>query len=100
MVMVMSGPSLPRLMIVSTFSPDATRQLYFLGTNSQGIVTVYRGLPYRFVGVNLYETYYTSGLPAALIPKSRRSVILNHHLQSQADATKLVMNLETGNVTG
>ena len=28
----------------------ATRQLYFIGTNQQGIVTIYRGLPYRPAG--------------------------------------------------
>ena len=28
----------------------ASRQLYFIGTNSQGIVTIYRGLPVRPAG--------------------------------------------------
>ena len=77
----------------------ATRQLYFLGTNSQGILTVYRGLPYDVLGINLYETYYTSGVPAALIPRDRRSALFNHDLRSQSSATKLIMNLELGNIT-
>jgi protein phosphatase len=77
----------------------ATRQLYFLGTNGQGIVTVYRGLPYDVLGINLYETYYTSGVPAALIPPDRRAAIFNHNLRSQESATKLIMNLELGNVS-
>ena len=47
----------------------ATRQLYFVGTNAQGIVTVYRGLPYDLpFGVPLYETYYVSGVPASVVP--------------------------------
>ncbi len=51
----------------------ATRQLYFLGTNAQGIVTIYRGLPYDLpFGVPLYETYYVSGVPASLVPADRR----------------------------
>ena len=51
----------------------ATRQLYFLGTNSNGIVTIYRGLPYDLpAGIRLYETYYTSGVPAAALPVDRR----------------------------
>ena len=77
----------------------ATRQLYFLGTDARGIVTVYRGLPYDVLGVNLYETYYTSGLPAGLVPQDRRSAIFNHDLRSQSSATKLIMNLERGNLT-
>jgi serine/threonine protein phosphatase PrpC len=77
----------------------ATRQLYFLGTNSQGIVTVYRGLPYDFLGVRLWETFYTSGVPATLIPKDRRSAVLDDHLVSQTTASKLVMNIELGNIS-
>ena len=35
----------------------ASRQLYFLGTNQQGIVTIYRGFPYDLpAGIHLYET--------------------------------------------
>jgi len=47
----------------------ASRQLYFIGTNQQGIVTVFRGFPYDlFGGIRLYETYYVSGVPASVIP--------------------------------
>ena len=47
----------------------ASRQLYFLGTNGQGIVTVYRGFPYVLpFGVPMYETFYVSGVPASAIP--------------------------------
>jgi PPM family protein phosphatase len=75
----------------------ASRQLYFIGTNSQGIVTVYRGFPYDLpAGVHLYETYYVSGVPASEIPPDRRSSLLNHHLRSQKDASSLVRTLELG----
>jgi PPM family protein phosphatase len=77
----------------------ASRQLYFIGTNGQGIVTVYRGFPYDVFGINLYETYYTSGVPAALIPPDRRGYWFNHDLRSQQSATKLIMDLERGNIT-
>jgi serine/threonine protein phosphatase PrpC len=77
----------------------ATRQLYFIGTNSDGIVTVYRGLPYDVLGINLYETFYTSGVPAAVIPTDRRAAVFNHDLRSQSSATKLIKNLELGNVS-
>jgi protein phosphatase len=77
----------------------ATRQLYFIGTNQQGIVTIYRGLPYSLpTGLRLYETFYTSGVPASLVPAARRGSLLNNNLRSQSDATSLVMDLETGKI--
>jgi PPM family protein phosphatase len=78
----------------------ATRQLYFIGTNSQGIVTIYRGLPYDLpAGVRLYETFFTSAVPAALVAADRRSALFNHHLRSQSDASTLVRDLELGRVS-
>jgi serine/threonine protein phosphatase PrpC len=75
----------------------ASRQLYFVGTNSQGIVTVYRGFPYELpAGIRLYETYYASGVPASTVPADRRSALLDHHLRSQKDATNLVKAVELG----
>jgi protein phosphatase len=77
----------------------ATRQLYFIGTNQQGIVTIYRGLPYSLpAGLRLYETFYTSGVPASVLSAARRDSLLNNNLRSQSDATSLVMDLETGKI--
>jgi protein phosphatase len=78
----------------------ASRQLYFIGTNEQGIVTIYRGLPYSLpAGLRLYETFYTSGVPASLVPADRRASLLNNNLRSQSDATSLVMDLEMGKIS-
>jgi protein phosphatase len=78
----------------------ATRQLYFIGTNAQGIVTIYRGLPYDLpAGIHLYETFYVSGVPASLIPPDRRASVLNNNLRSQSDASDLVRRLELGQLT-
>jgi PPM family protein phosphatase len=78
----------------------ATRQLYFIGTDEQGIVTVYRGLPYDLPGgIRLYETFYTSGVPGSLVPSSRQGDLLNNHLRSQSDATSVVMALEQGRIS-
>jgi serine/threonine protein phosphatase PrpC len=75
----------------------ASRQLYFLGTNQQGIVTVFRGLPYELpAGIRLYETFYVSGVPAALVPADRRKSLLDHNLRSQKDASSLIRDLELG----
>ncbi len=75
----------------------ATRQLFFLGTNNQGIVTVYRGLPYNLpLGLHLYETYYVSGIPLTAVPPARRNEMVNHQIRSQSDAVSLVHAAELG----
>ena len=78
----------------------ASRQLYFIGTNNQGIVTVYRGFPYQLpAGITLYETYFVSGVPGSLVPADRRSQFFNNQLRSQADAMNLVRQLELGRIS-
>jgi len=77
----------------------ATRQLFFIGTNSQGFVTIYRGLPYNLVaGVRLYEIFYESGVPASTLAPAERARVLNDDLRSQANAQNLVNDLELGKV--
>jgi PPM family protein phosphatase len=78
----------------------ASRQLYFISTNQQGIVTIYRGLPYTLpAGVKLYETFYVSGVPASLVPADRRGALFNDDLRSQSDASALVRDLELGKLS-
>ncbi len=78
----------------------ATRQLYFISTNPQGIVTIYRGLPYDLpLGIRLYESYYVSGVPASVVPADRRGSLFNDDLRSQTDAQNLVRDLELGKVS-
>ena len=78
----------------------ATRQLYFIGTDSQGIVTIYRGLPYSLpAGIDLYETYVVSGVPGSVVPADRRSQFFNNQLRSQSDALNLVRKLELGQIS-
>jgi protein phosphatase len=78
----------------------ATRQLYFIGTNSHGIITIYRGLPYDLpAGIHLYESDYVSGVPASEIPADRRATLLNHNLRSESSAAQLVRQAELGQLT-
>ncbi len=78
----------------------ATRQLFFVGTDSQGIVTLYRGLPYDLpFGLRLYEQVYVSGVPVQYLPAARRKQILNHQLRSQADAIGLIHAAELGQLS-
>jgi PPM family protein phosphatase len=76
----------------------ASRELFFVGTNSDGIVTLYRGLPYDFI-VPFYESSYTSGLPASEVPAARRATLLNHDLRSQSAAIALIRDAELGRLT-
>jgi protein phosphatase len=78
----------------------ASRQLYFVGTNSQAIVTVYRGLPYDLpFGIKLYESFYVSGVPGSIVPPDRRKSFFNDDLRSQKSADNLVRDLELGKVS-
>jgi PPM family protein phosphatase len=76
----------------------ATRQLYFIGTNANGLVTLYNGLPYDFLGVPLWEQSYVSGLPASLVPAKQRARLLNHNLRSQNDSIALIRAAELGDL--
>ena len=74
-----------------------SRQVYFVGTNDGGLVTVYRGIPYELpFGVNLYEEDYASAMPARAIPAARRARVLDHEWRSRDDAVDLVRALERG----
>jgi protein phosphatase len=78
----------------------ASRSVFFLATDSHGLVTVYRGLPWDLpAGIHLYESYYVSGVPAADLSAARRKDLLDHRLRSQHDATNLVDQLELGKVS-
>jgi PPM family protein phosphatase len=75
----------------------AGRQVYFVGTNDGGLVTVYRGVPYELpFGINLYQQDYASGMPARAIPAARRERVLDHQWRSRDDAISLVRALERG----
>ena len=74
-----------------------SREFYFLGTNDQGLVSLYRGLPYDLpLGVELYEQQYVSGVPAASIEPGRREEIIGHQLREEGDALDLMRDLEEG----
>ena len=78
-----------------------SRQVYFVGTNDAGLVTLYRGVPYELpFGLDLYEEQYASGVPARAIPASRRGRVLDHDWRSREDAADLVRTLERGELEG
>jgi PPM family protein phosphatase len=78
-----------------------SRQVYFVGTNDAGLVTLYRGVPYELpLGVELYEEEYPSGVPARAIPDRRRRRVLDHEWRSREDAVDLIRALERGQLSG
>jgi PPM family protein phosphatase len=77
----------------------AARQVYFVGTDDGGLVTVYRGVPYELpLGIDLYSAEYRSGVPATSIPAARRERVLDHQWRGETDAEDLVRQLETGSL--
>ncbi len=73
----------------------ALQSVYFIGTNDRGLVTIFRGLPYRLPGgVALYSSDYVSGVSASTLPAERRQSLLNHSLRSEGDAASLIRSLE------
>jgi protein phosphatase len=73
-----------------------TRQVYFIGADERGAVSVFRGLPYELpLGVDLYTHEYSSSVPAGAIEDRRqRSRLLDHKLRGRDDAEKRIRELE------
>ena len=75
----------------------ALRAVYFIGADDGGYVTVYRGVPWELpLGVDLYQTNYTSGVHRELVPDAREDALFDHSLRSRDDAYEVVAELERG----
>ena len=78
---------------------SANAAVYFVGTNDEGFVTLYRGLPYSLpAGVDLFTVNYVSGVPIRTLPERRRRQLVDHTLRSHDDASDLVRELERGRI--
>jgi serine/threonine protein phosphatase PrpC len=75
----------------------ALQSVYFIGTNDRGLVTVFRGVPYRLPGnIALYSSDYVSGVSASTLTPARRRTLLDHSLRSETNAGSLIHSLELG----
>ena len=74
------------------------RQVYFVGTDDAGLVTLYRGLPYDLpLGVELYSEQYASSVPARTIGRgAARAACSTTSGAAVDDAEDLVRQLERG----
>jgi serine/threonine protein phosphatase PrpC len=78
----------------------ANQAVYFVGTDDNGFVTLYRGLPYVLpAGIELYKPTYVSGVPLRTVPAGRRKQLVDHTLRSHDDASDLIRELELGRVS-
>jgi len=85
------------LALVGSGAYVALQSVYFIGTNGRGLVTIFRGVPYRLPGnLALYSSDYVSGVSASTLPPARRHTLLDHSLRSEADAAGLIRSLELG----
>jgi PPM family protein phosphatase len=73
----------------------ALQSVYFIGTNSRGLVTMFEGLPYKLPGnIDLYSSQYVSGVSASTLTPQKRHTLLDHSLRSEGDAGSLIRSLE------
>ena len=73
-----------------------SRQFWFVGTNDQGLLTLYQGLPYELpLGIELYSEEYVSSVPSRSIRNERtRERVIDHQLRSRGDAVDLIRQYE------
>jgi protein phosphatase len=71
------------------------RQVYFVGTDDQGRVALFRGVPYELpLGLDLYSEQYAIGVQASSLSPARKAVIVDHRLRSKDDATDLINDID------
>ena len=76
------------------------RQVYFLGIDEGGRVSLYRGLPYDLpLGIELYSEVYSTPVQAVSVPEDRRESLTDHDLRSRDDAVSLLDSIEADAVT-
>jgi protein phosphatase len=95
--MIAGGIVLAVLALIAAGVYVTTQSVYFIGTNSRGLVTLYSGFPYELPGgLKLYGKEYVSGVSASTLSVQRRRTLLDHSLRSETDAVELVRSLELG----
>jgi protein phosphatase len=98
---VMSLSMLTVLGVILAAAYLASQTVFFLATDSNGLVTVYQGVPYQLpLGINLYTVDYVSGVSASMITPQRRHTLLNHALRTEANVSALIRQLELGQISG
>jgi serine/threonine protein phosphatase PrpC len=88
------------LILVGSGGWIASRGVYFVGTDDDGFVTLYQGVPYDLPGLSLYQEQFASGVPATTLSPGVRRTVTEHKLRSYDDAVDLVRQIERGDLAG
>lgn len=73
----------------------AARSIYFLGTDNQGNVALYRGLPYTLpLGVSLYSKQYSIPVQEGTLSEARQDAVTGHTWRGKGDATDLIEDIK------
>jgi protein phosphatase len=73
----------------------AARSVYFLGTDQDGNVALYRGLPYQLpLGISLYSKQSSIPVQVGTLSEGRQRAVTGHTLRAKGDATDLVNDIE------
>jgi protein phosphatase len=71
------------------------RSIYFLGTDNQGDVALYRGLPYQLpFGISLYSKQYSIPVQEGTLSEERQKAVTGHTWRGKGDAAGLVDDIK------
>src|SRR5882757_723742 len=71
------------------------RSIYFLGTDNQGNVALYRGLPYTLpLGISLYSKQYSVPVQEGTLSEERQKAVTGHTWRDKGDATDLIGDIK------
>jgi PPM family protein phosphatase len=77
------------------------RSVYFLGTNDEGNVALYRGLPYELpLGINLYSEQSSIPVQEGTLSEDRQRAVTEHELRGKDDAADLVIDIQQNPTQG
>jgi PPM family protein phosphatase len=77
------------------------RSAYFLGTDQDGNVALYRGLPYRLpLDVGLYSKQYSIPVQVGTLSEVRQRGVTEHELRGKDDATDFIRDIEQNPTAG
>src|SRR3954454_9348797 len=73
----------------------AARSIYFLGTDQDGNVALYRGVPYSLpLGISLYSKQSSIPEQGGTLPEQRQEAVTGHEWRGKDNATGLVDDIE------
>jgi serine/threonine protein phosphatase PrpC len=71
------------------------RSIYFLGTDQDGNVALYRGLPYTLpLDISLYSKQYSVPVQEGTLSEQRQKAVIGHDWRGKGNATGLIDDIE------